>query len=80
MGLFLTSLFKFIAYIPSDDPDLGDDIVHTVKRVERALSGIISTELILETRSQVHDLIKRVDVFFLFFSRSLSLAFMVLLS
>lgn len=67
MDLFIPSLFKFIAYIPSDDPDLGDDIVHPVESVKRALSGIISTELILETRSQVHDLIKRVDVFFLFF-------------
>lgn len=51
MGLFIPSLFKFIAYIPSDDPDLGDDIVHTVKRVERALSGVIASELVLKTRS-----------------------------
>lgn len=67
MDSLLTSLFKFIAYIPSDDPDLGDDIVHPIECVKRALSGIISTELILETCGKVNDLIKRVDVFLLFF-------------
>lgn len=67
MDLFIHSVFKFIAHISSDDPDLGDDIVHTVESIKRALSGIISTELILKTRGEVNDLIKRVDVFFLFF-------------